>query len=149
MTERVDQLVPYGYTDATIATFHAFGDRLLREHALEAGLSDRSRVLSRSEQIIFLREHLFELPLDRYRPLGDPTRFLSALVTLFSRARDEDLTPDEYPPPPRSPLAEAGHQPHPMRRSRMRRRARRSWRPATPPTSASCAPATGSISATR
>jgi DNA helicase-2/ATP-dependent DNA helicase PcrA len=96
MTERVDRLVPYGYTDAVISTFHAFGDRLLREHALEAGLSDRSTVLSRAEQVIFLREHLFELPLDRYRPLGDPTRFLHSLVTLISRARDEDVTPAEY-----------------------------------------------------
>jgi DNA helicase-2/ATP-dependent DNA helicase PcrA len=96
MIERVDRLVPYGHNDAGISTFHAFGDRLLREHALEAGLSDRSTVLSRAEQIIFLREHLFELPLDRYRPLGDPTRFLSALVTLISRLRDEDVTPEAY-----------------------------------------------------
>ena len=96
MIERVDRLVPYGHNDAQISTFHAFGDRLLREHALEAGLSDRSTVLSRAEQIIFLREHLFELPLDRYRPLGDPTRFLSALVTLISRLRDEDISPAEY-----------------------------------------------------
>jgi ATP-dependent DNA helicase UvrD/PcrA len=96
MTERVDRLVPYGYTDTVISTFHAFGDRLLREHALEAGLSDRSTVLSRAEQVIFLREHLFELPLDRFRPLGDPTRFLQALVTLISRARDEDVAPIEY-----------------------------------------------------
>jgi DNA helicase II / ATP-dependent DNA helicase PcrA len=96
MQERVDRLVPYGYTDSVISTFHAFGDRLLRDHALEAGLSDRSTVLSRAEQIIFLREHLFELPLDRYRPLGDPTRFLGALATLFSRARDEDVTPAAY-----------------------------------------------------
>ncbi len=96
MVERVDRLVPYGHTDANISTFHAFGDRLLREHALEAGLSDRSSVLSRAEQIIFLREHLFALPLDRYRPLGNPTRFLSALVTLISRLRDEDLAPSTY-----------------------------------------------------
>src|SRR5438067_9985210 len=96
MQERVDRFVPYGYTDSVISTFHAFGDRLLREHALEAGLSDRSTVLSRPEQVIFLREHLFELPLDRYRPLGDPTRFLGALATLFSRARDEDVTPAGY-----------------------------------------------------
>jgi ATP-dependent DNA helicase UvrD/PcrA len=81
---------------ADISTFHAFGDRLLREHALEAGLSDRSTVLGRAEQIILLREHLFELPLDRYRPLGDPTRFLSALVTLIARLRDEDIGPDAY-----------------------------------------------------
>ena len=96
MTERVDRLVPYGYTDTVISTFHAFGDRLLREHALEAGLSDRSTVLSRAEQVIFLREHLFDLPLDRFRPLGDPTRFLHALVTLISRARDEDVSPADY-----------------------------------------------------
>jgi ATP-dependent DNA helicase UvrD/PcrA len=96
MVERVDRLVPYGLHDAEISTFHAYGDRLLREHALEAGLSDRSTVLSRAEQIIFLREHLFELPLERYRPLGDPTRFLSALVTLISRLRDEDITPAAY-----------------------------------------------------
>jgi ATP-dependent DNA helicase UvrD/PcrA len=96
MTERVDRLVPYGYTDTVISTFHAFGDRLLREHALEAGLSDRTTVLSQAEQVIFLREHLFDLPLERFRPLGNPTRFLSALVTLISRARDEDVTPAEY-----------------------------------------------------
>ena len=96
MLERVDRLVPYGHNDAQISTFHAFGDRLLREHALEAGLSDRSTVLSRAEQIILLREHLFELPLDRYRPLGDPTRFLSSLVTLISRLRDEDISPEAY-----------------------------------------------------
>ena len=96
MVERVDRLVPYGHNDADIGTFHAFGDRLLRAHALEAGLSDRSTVLSRAEQIILLREHLFELPLDRYRPLGDPTRFLSALVTLIGRLRDEDVSPAAY-----------------------------------------------------
>ena len=96
MTERVDQLVPYGYTDTVISTFHAWGDRLLRDHALEAGLSDRATVLSRAEQVIFLREHLFDLPLDRYRPLGDPTRFMHALVTHISRARDEDVAPSEY-----------------------------------------------------
>src|SRR5918999_3810359 len=70
MVERVDRLVPYGHNDAEINTFHAFGDRLLREHALESGLSDRSTVLSREEQLIFLRERLWELPLDCLRPLG-------------------------------------------------------------------------------
>src|SRR6266496_6853563 len=89
MQVRVDQLVPYGYTDTTIGTFHAFGDRLIREYALELGLPTDVRVLSRPEVVIFLREHLFELGLDEYRPLGDPTRFLAALATLFSRCKDE------------------------------------------------------------
>ena len=96
MQTRVDQLVPYGYTDAAVATFHAFGDRLVREFALELGLPNDSRVLSRPEVVIFLRERLFEFELDEYRPLGDPTRFLGALATLFSRCKDEDVSPQAY-----------------------------------------------------
>ncbi len=96
MAVRVDQLVPYGYTDTAIATFHAFGDRIIRESALELGLPPEVRVLSRAEVVIFLREHLYAFDLDEYRPLGDPTRFLSALATLFSRCKDEDITPETY-----------------------------------------------------
>ena len=96
MQARVDQLVPYGYTDSAISTFHAFGDRLIREFALELGLPTDTRVLSRPETVIFMRERLFEFNLDRYRPLGEPTRFLGALASLFSRCKDEDVAPDRY-----------------------------------------------------
>ncbi len=96
MEERVDTLVPYGYADVEISTFHAFGDRILREHALEIGPTADFRVLNRAEQVIFFRDRLFELPLQHYRPLGDPTRHLQALITLISRCKDEDISPEEY-----------------------------------------------------
>ena len=96
MTERVDRLIPYGYAETQISTFHAFGDRVLRESALDIGLNPEFRVLSQPEQIIFLRERLFDLPLRRFRPLGDPTRHLKALATLVSRAKDEDVSPGRY-----------------------------------------------------
>ncbi len=96
MEERVDVLVPYGYTDVWISTFHAFGDRILREYALVLGLPPDFRVLTRAEQVVFVRQHLFDLPLDVYRPLGDPTRHVEALLNLFSRAKDEDVSPAEY-----------------------------------------------------
>src|SRR4030095_11162124 len=96
MEERVDQLVPYGYADVEIATFHAFGDSLLRGHSLEIGLKNDFSVLSRAEQVIFLRDRLFELPLARYRPLGDPTRHLQAIITLVSRCKDENISPEDY-----------------------------------------------------
>ena len=96
MQLRVDQLVPYGFADTAISTFHAFGDRLIREFAYEVGLSPDARVLSRAETVVFLREHLFELGLQRYLPLGDPTRFLGALASLFGRCRDEDIGPARY-----------------------------------------------------
>jgi len=96
MAERVDELVPYGFADMWISTFHSFGDRLLRDYALELGLSPDFRVLTRPEQNIFFREHLFDFPLDYYRPLSNPIRFIDSILSLFSRAKDEDVTPEEY-----------------------------------------------------
>ncbi len=96
MEERVDILMPYGYTDMTISTFHAFGDRILKDNALELGLSPDLYVLSRAEQIIFFKEHLFEFPMNYFRPLGDPTKYIESILALISRAKDEDISPKEY-----------------------------------------------------
>src|SRR5438093_2091546 len=70
MEERVDLLTPLGQSNVAIATFHAFGDQIVREFALELGIGSELKVLSDAEQAIFLRAHLFELPLRHYRPLG-------------------------------------------------------------------------------
>ena len=96
MQERVDLNTPLGLNDAGIKTFHGFGDEVFREFALELGRSGELRVLSQAEQVIFVRENLYDLPLRRYRPTGDPLRYVRALLNLFGRARDEDVSPEEY-----------------------------------------------------
>ena len=96
MEERVDTLVPFGFADTTIATFHAFGRRLLDEFGILLGLPGDLRVLTQAESIVFLRERLWELPLSRLRPIGDPTRHLSELVRHFGRLADEDISPAAY-----------------------------------------------------
>lgn len=96
MQERVDILMPYGYTDIWISTFHAFGDRILRENALIAGLNPDFKVLTQAEAAVFFREHIFEFALEYYRPLAEPTRFIEALISFFSRAKDEDISCAEY-----------------------------------------------------
>ena len=96
MEERVDVLVPYGYLNIGVHTFHAFGDSLLREHALKVGMTPNFRVLSQAEQLVFLRQHVFDLPLSEFRPPTDPTRFLDALATVFARAKDEAVSPEEF-----------------------------------------------------
>src|SRR5467141_1602462 len=97
MQERVDINTPIGLNDAVIRTFHGFGDEVFREFALELGRAGELRVLSPAEQVIFVREHLYsDLPLKRYRPAGDPLRHVRALLDLFGRARDDDISPEDY-----------------------------------------------------
>jgi DNA helicase-2/ATP-dependent DNA helicase PcrA len=96
MEARVDLLTPYGLVGATISTFHAFCDRLVRERAVEIGLTAQLTVGTPAEILVFLRERVMELPLARYRPLGSPDSHLRALVALFDRARDEDVPPERY-----------------------------------------------------
>ncbi|MFH1368626.1 MAG: ATP-dependent DNA helicase [Elusimicrobiota bacterium] len=96
MEERVDTLVPYGFNDVRISTFHAFGDRILRENALELGLPTDFRLLTPAEAAVFFRDNLFSFPLDYYRPLGAPTQYISSILKAFSRAKDEDVSPRDY-----------------------------------------------------
>ena len=96
MEERVDRLVPFGYTDMTLVTFHALGHRLLSEFGMLLGLPAEPRVLTQAETVVFLRERLFKLPLDRLRPLGDPTKHLDEFVRHFGRLADEDISPEAY-----------------------------------------------------
>ncbi|HBH16932.1 MAG TPA: hypothetical protein DDW92_01590, partial [Candidatus Veblenbacteria bacterium] len=45
---------------------------------------------------MMVRNNLSKFNLDYYRPLGNPTRFIHALLTHFSRAKDEAVYPAEY-----------------------------------------------------
>src|SRR3990167_684484 len=95
MEERVDLLLPYGSYNLQISTFHAFGEGVLREHGLEVGLPD-FKVLDEVGQWLLVRNNLERFSLDYYRPLGNPTRFISALVQHFNRAKDELVSPQDY-----------------------------------------------------
>ncbi|MBP7832604.1 MAG: ATP-dependent helicase [Candidatus Levybacteria bacterium] len=96
MQERIDVLMPYGYTNMWIHTFHAFCDRILRDDAHSIGLDPNYALISESEAILLMRQNIFNLGLKTYRPLGNPTKFLDALLTHFARLKDEDISPEQY-----------------------------------------------------
>lgn len=96
MEERADKILPYGYVDLWINTFHGFGERLLRDHALDIGLSANFKLLTETEQWVLIRKNLARFDLDYYRPLGNPTKFISELIRHFSRLKDENISPAEY-----------------------------------------------------
>ncbi len=94
--ERLDVLLPYGYSELWAKTFHGFADAILRERGLEIGLDTAYQILSQTDLVLLLKKHLFEFELKYYRPLGNPLRFLSALGTHFGHLRDELVTPVAY-----------------------------------------------------
>jgi len=96
MEERVDIAMPYGYTDMWISTFHSFCDRVLREQAIHIGLDPRYKLMTEAETTQFLIKNLFKFDLQYFRPLGNPTKFISGLLQHFSRLKDEDVSPEQY-----------------------------------------------------
>lgn len=96
MEDRVLQLLTTGAYDFWISTFHGFCQRILEAHALDIGLPNQFRLLNTTDAWLLLRKHLAELPLTYYRPLGNPTKFLRALLSHISRAKDEGVTPEQY-----------------------------------------------------
>ncbi|MEK7569881.1 MAG: ATP-dependent DNA helicase [Patescibacteria group bacterium] len=96
LEERVDKLLPMGYVDLWVSTFHSFCERILRDHALDIGLTPDFTLLDETDQAILMRENLEKFELNYYRPLGNPTKFVSSLIKHFSRCKDEAIRPEEY-----------------------------------------------------
>src|SRR5690606_36333710 len=96
MEERVDIAMPYGYTQMWISTFHSFCDRILRREALHIGLDPGYKLMSEADATKLIRDNIFEFLLDYFRTLGNPTKFVSAMLSHFSRLQDEDVTTKEY-----------------------------------------------------
>ncbi|OGH37883.1 MAG: hypothetical protein A3B44_03780, partial [Candidatus Levybacteria bacterium RIFCSPLOWO2_01_FULL_38_21] len=67
-----------------------------RDEAHTIGLDPSYKLISESEAVLLMRKNIFNLGLKTFRPLSNPTKFLDALLTHFSRLKDEDITPQEY-----------------------------------------------------
>jgi DNA helicase-2/ATP-dependent DNA helicase PcrA len=92
----VDLLVPYGSAPTGMMTFHAFGQQLLDEHGLRLGLSGPGEILSGAALMHHFKKRLWELPLQRFRPLGNPGKHALQLSKVFSRAKDQGLDPQAW-----------------------------------------------------
>ncbi|MHC1716620.1 MAG: ATP-dependent helicase [Candidatus Dojkabacteria bacterium] len=96
MQERIDLEMEYGYDEPWISTFHSFCDRILKEDGYNIGLDGNYSLMSPAQAYIFLRRHLYDLPLETLRPRGNPTKFLNDFLKHISRLQDEDVSPEEY-----------------------------------------------------
>ncbi|MFH1401809.1 MAG: UvrD-helicase domain-containing protein [Parcubacteria group bacterium] len=96
MEERIDKLLPYGYVDLWISTFHSFCERVLRDHALDIGLPNDFKISDGTAGWLLVYKNLDKFDLDYYKPLGNPTKFIQALLAHFSRCKDQEIYPEDY-----------------------------------------------------
>ncbi|MFH1294969.1 MAG: ATP-dependent DNA helicase, partial [bacterium] len=63
---------------------------------LEIGLDTGYTILTYSKQWLLIRKNLFDFELDYYRPLGNPTKFISAMLKFISRLQDEGISDQDF-----------------------------------------------------
>lgn len=96
MEQRVDRFLPYGYVDLWIMTFHSFCKRVLEEYGLDIGLPSDFALLDQTAAWLLIRKNLSKFKLDYYKPLGNPTKFIHALIKHFARCKDQMIYPENY-----------------------------------------------------
>ncbi|HDQ88760.1 MAG TPA: hypothetical protein ENN92_01275, partial [candidate division WWE3 bacterium] len=95
MLDRIQDSLPLAYEEPWVYTFHSFCDRVLKKKGLEIGLDPSYKITPKPEQWRLIRQNLFKMDLDYYRPLGNPTKFISAILSFISRLQDENISPED------------------------------------------------------
>jgi len=96
MLQRIGDIMPLGYKEPWVSTFHSFADRILKKEGLDIGLDIGYQILSYPKQWLLVRKNLFDFDLDYYRPLGNPTKFISAMLKFISRLQDEGINEKDF-----------------------------------------------------
>ncbi len=95
MVSRIGDIMPLGYEEPWVSTFHSFADRILRERGIEIGIDPSYKIISGAEQWMLIKKHLFSLKLNYFRPLGNPTKFISEILKFISKLQDENIKPKD------------------------------------------------------
>lgn len=97
MEERVEKLLSFGYYDFWISTFHSFCDRTLKRYGLSIGIPTNYKLLEQTGSWILIKKNFDKFNfLKEYRPLGNPTKFIQALVSHFGHCKNEGIYPENY-----------------------------------------------------
>ncbi|UCF67177.1 MAG: UvrD-helicase domain-containing protein [Acidobacteriota bacterium] len=89
MRERVERLIGFEFAGAYVGTFHAFGLRLLRHHAAEAGYPSSFVIYDTTDQRAVVRQVLKEAAVDE-RQFTPPS-----VLSWISRTKTLLIDPDE------------------------------------------------------
>jgi superfamily I DNA/RNA helicase/RecB family exonuclease len=90
---RAASLVGLPYEELWISTYEAVAERLLREHALEAGLDPFFATVRAADRLAMLLDRLDDLSLRRHEIRGNPAGLLARLLRRIDALKAERITP--------------------------------------------------------
>jgi DNA helicase-2/ATP-dependent DNA helicase PcrA len=90
---RAAALVAPPYEELWIATYEVAAERLLSEHALEAGLDPFFATVRLADRLALLLDHLDDLSLRRHEIRGNPAGLLARLLRRIDALKAEGISP--------------------------------------------------------
>jgi len=96
LQERIDQLVPYGFNDVCVETFHSLGYKIIKDNSYFLGLPPSFQLLTQADQIVFITDNIDKFPLEKLSSPGNPLKYVDGLIKVFSRIKDENISIQEY-----------------------------------------------------
>jgi DNA helicase II / ATP-dependent DNA helicase PcrA len=91
-----DRVSCSSYSDSWISTFHSFSARILRENALDVGLSPDFKIIQETNAWLLVKRNLDRFNFKHYSYLGSPNALIGALINHFNCLKDEMITPEKY-----------------------------------------------------
>jgi DNA helicase II / ATP-dependent DNA helicase PcrA len=92
LRRRADELLPLPREEPWIHTYQDAAERLLREHATDAGLDPFFTTVGAADRLAMLLDRLDELPLRRHEIRGNPAGLLARLVRRIDMLKAEDVS---------------------------------------------------------
>jgi DNA helicase-2/ATP-dependent DNA helicase PcrA len=93
LRERVEALLEGPFEELWIGTYAELGERLLREHAVDAGLDPFFETVGAADRLAMLLERIDALPLRRHDIRGNPAGLLARLLERIDALKGDGISP--------------------------------------------------------
>ncbi|HEX4804579.1 MAG TPA: ATP-dependent DNA helicase [Conexibacter sp.] len=96
LRRQIEDALARPYEALAVTTVHELCARLLREHALAAGVDPFAVAVGRADRVAMLLERIDELTIRSHDFRGNPAALIASFVRRIDRLKDELISADEY-----------------------------------------------------
>ena len=96
LRRQVEETIARPYEALAVTTVHDLCARLLREHALAAGVDPFAVAVGRADRLAMLLERIDELTIRSHDFRGNPAALIGSFVRRIDRLKDELISAEDY-----------------------------------------------------